>query len=100
MHYNKLIRDKIPEIIAKKGGTAVTHSASPDEYRAKLTEKLQEEVLEFKESETVEETADIFEVIDALIELHGFNRAEIIRVQAEKAEERGKFKERIILDES
>ena len=97
MEYNKLVRDKIPEIIAGKGETAETRTASPEEYWLKLKEKLSEEVAEFKTAENQEELADILEVIDAIIAHKGFNPEEIQRIQTEKATERGRFEKRIIL---
>ncbi|MBT7706701.1 nucleoside triphosphate pyrophosphohydrolase [archaeon] len=63
MDYNKLVRDKIPEIIAGNGDTAATHIATDEEYRGKLREKLQEEVNEFLEELDNGELADILEVV-------------------------------------
>ena len=100
MKYNKLVRDKIPEIIRKKGETAVTHIADEAEYWAKLKEKIAEEVKEFQEAESAEELADVLEVIDAIVEFKKMDMNEIVRIQREKAEKRGGFKERIILEES
>jgi len=100
MKYNKLVRDKIPEIIRKKGQVAVTHIAGEAEYWLKLKEKLIEEVEEFNQDENSEEIADILEVLEAIAEFKGFDFAEIRKIQAKKAEERGKFHQRIILDES
>ncbi len=98
MSYNKLVRDNIPEIIRSRGEEPVTHIADDVEYWRRLKEKLREEVEEFLNDETEEELADIFEVIDALIEHKGFRREEIELLQSQKAEKRGKFESRIVLD--
>lgn len=100
MKYNKLVRDKIPEYIKAKGGVPVTHVADEKEYWQKLKEKLQEEVNEFQDAESAEEFADILEVLDAISDCKNFNKDEIKKIKDKKAEERGKFNDRIILDES
>lgn len=100
MKYNKLVRDKIPEYIRKKGGTPITHIAGEKEYWEKLKAKLTEEFEEFKLDESIEEFADLLEVVDAIIDYKRFDRKEIEVVREKKVEERGKFKDRIILDES
>lgn len=100
MKYNKLVRDKIPEHIRSKGETAITHIAGDEEYWVKLKEKLQEEIKEFEQGANAEELADILEVLDAIIDYKKFDRAEIAKIKTDKAEKRGKFRERIILDES
>jgi len=100
MKYNKLVRDKVPEYIKSKGGTPITHIADEAEYWQKLKEKLLEEIEEFDKNEIAEEFADILEVLDAFADYKGFDRKKVQRIKEKKAEERGKFKERIILDES
>jgi predicted house-cleaning noncanonical NTP pyrophosphatase (MazG superfamily) len=100
MKYNKLVRDKIPEYIRGKGEAAVTHIAGDEEYWEKLKEKLQEEINEFEQEASADELADILEVLDAIIDYKKFDRAEIAKIKTDKAEKRGKFQERIILDES
>ncbi|OGZ78599.1 MAG: hypothetical protein A2528_01350 [Candidatus Staskawiczbacteria bacterium RIFOXYD2_FULL_37_9] len=100
MKYNKLVRDKIPEYIKSKGGNPVVHIADDGEYWQKLREKLQEEVGEFLEAENVEEKADILEVIDAILDFKQFNKNELETVKNKKSGERGKFKDKIILEES
>jgi len=100
MKYNKLVRDKIPEIIRNKGGIPITHIADDAEYWQKLKEKLQEEFNEFMEAENIEEMADILEVIDAISDYKEFDKEELQMIKDKKADKRGKFKEKIILDES
>ena len=100
MKYDKLVRDKIPEIIKSKGGVPVIHIADDNEYWQKLKEKLQEEVKEFLEAESVEEMADVLEVIEAVINFKGFDKDELENVRNNKAEERGKFNKKVILEES
>lgn len=92
------MRDRIPEIIKEKGENPVTHVANDNEYWEKLKDKLWEEVDEFSESSNEEELADIFEVINAICEFKGFDRQYLEKVRKKKVEERGAFKEKIILD--
>ena len=100
MKYNKLVRDKIPEYVIKKGGIPVTHIASDEEYWQKLKEKLSEEVKEFTDDETIEEIADIQEVIEAICGYKKFNNKDIEIIKNKKVEERGAFRNKIILEES
>ena len=83
-----------------KGGTPITHIAGDEEYWLKIKEKLQEEVNEFMAAESIEELADVLEVIEAIKSFKQFNEAELQKVKDKKAEERGKFKDKIILEES
>jgi len=100
MKYNKLVRDKIIDIIKAKGEKAVFHIASDEEYGIKLKEKLSEEVSEFNAAENEEEIADILEVIDAIMEYKSFNKEKILEIKEKKAAEKGAFGEKVILDES
>jgi predicted house-cleaning noncanonical NTP pyrophosphatase (MazG superfamily) len=93
--YNKLVRDKIPEILDEKGVSYEKRIASAEEYKAELIKKLGEEVKEFSEAGDPEELADIVEVIEALKKLLEYSNVEAIRQK--KQEERGGFDEKIIL---
>ena len=99
MKYNKLIRDKIPEIIKERGETVVTHIASDDEYLKKLCEKLQEEVKEYLEDNNTDELADILEVVHALCKTHNIDTEQLEVIRKKKAEKQGSFNDKIILDE-
>jgi predicted house-cleaning noncanonical NTP pyrophosphatase (MazG superfamily) len=66
MKYNKLVRDKIPEIIKRKGKKPIIHVANKKEYWQALKQKLKEEVEEFLKTPNKEELADILEIIYAI----------------------------------
>jgi predicted house-cleaning noncanonical NTP pyrophosphatase (MazG superfamily) len=90
----------IPEIIQAKGDVSLYHTADEVEYGQKLKEKLTEEAEEFNDAETIEEFADLLEVMEAIQKHFKFDPEEIKRVKEKKSKERGKFEKRIILDES
>ena len=96
--YNKLIRDKIPAIMTEKGKRFTIHTASREEYRQKLKEKLLEEVNEFLEEPNLEELADIAEVFDAILVASGYSAEELRMRMRKKSKARGAFVDRIILE--
>lgn len=75
------------------------HVADNKEYWKRLKEKLNEEVDEFVNDESPEEFADILEVLDAIADYKQFDRNKIQEIKRRKAQEKGVFKDRIILDE-
>ena len=93
--YNKLVRDKIPEILDKKGVPYEKRIASDEEYKVELVKKLGEETEEFLKDNSPEELADVIEVIEALKKMTDYENVEEIR--RKKLEERGGFDQKIIL---
>ncbi len=100
MKCNKLVRDRIPEIIRQKGKVPITHIADDKEYWQKLKEKLQEEVDEFIKDNNEEELADILGVVYAICDFKKINKEKLEILRKKKARERGSFKDKIILDET
>ncbi len=96
--HNKLIRDKIPEIIESSGRTPVIRTLDDTEYLTELDRKLNEECAEYQADKSLEELADMLEVIYAIAEARGHSPEELERVRAEKAAKRGGFKKRIFLE--
>ncbi len=97
--YGKLVRDNIPEIIARQKKKPVTHRADDEEFGRLLAQKLLEEAAEFVKSHNPEELADILEVLEAICAHEKIGRVTLGTMKADKARERGKFEQRIILDE-
>lgn len=96
--YNKLVRDGIPEIIERDGRKAYVHRLDDKEMIRCLENKLQEELNEYVEDRSVEELADILEVIYALCKMKGVSREELERTRAIKEIARGAFEKRIFLE--
>ena len=76
------------------------HIADDAEYWQKLKEKLLEEIEEFNKDESIEELADIFEVLNAIADYKRFEKEDVERIKEKKSKERGAFKKKIILEES
>ena len=99
-NYNKLVRDKIPEILEAKN-IKCTHTVLSDEaYLDCLDVKLFEEVTEYDMDKSKEEMADILEVLMAIAKARGYEWSDIIAIQEKKREERGGFEQRILLIET
>lgn len=96
--YDKLVRDKIPKHITQRGGRAQIHVASRKEYWNKLKEKLLEEAKEFVVRGSLEELADVQEVVAAILTFKRIPRIKLQRVQRKKAAAKGRFRKRIILE--
>lgn len=95
MPQGKLVRDKIPQIILNDGKTPITRILSDDEYLVELDKKLSEEVQEYQADKSIEEMADVLEVLFAICEARGYTIEELIEVCDEKREKRGAFKQKI-----
>lgn len=98
--HDKLVRDKMSELIESHGDVAITYTADMVEYKERLRAKLVEEVLEYLESGETEELADILEVIHSLTALSGTPREQLQLIQTKKRDELGGFENRTILKET
>ena len=98
--FNKLVRDKIPDIIRGEGRIAKTRVLNDKEYRQELNKKLQEEVKEYLEENNVEELADIVEVVYGILNSMGVSVDAFERVRKSKVEKRGAFQDRVFLEEA
>ena len=99
MIYNKLVRDKIPDIIEQDGKIAVIEVLSDDEYINMIDAKLDEELAEYHSDQTIEELADLIEVIYAAAMSRGYSLEELEKARLEKNKKRGSFDKRIFLKE-
>lgn len=96
--YNKLVRDRIPEIIEADGKVCKSRILSKDEYIAALETKLNEEVAEYQADKNLEEMADILEVLQAICCARGYSLDELEAMRDKKAQKRGGFSEKIFLE--
>ena len=95
--YRKLVRDRVPEIIEADGKTCTWETLSDEAYLQLLDEKLNEELAEYQESKSLEELADLLEVMQAVVRARGWTSEQLEQLRADKAARRGGFEKRILL---
>ncbi len=96
--YNKLVRDRIPDIILKDHCLPTTRILDDAEYLEELNKKLLEEVNEYLKDDNIEEMVYILEVIRAILDYKNVTYEEIEEKRIKKAKKRGAFKERVFLE--
>jgi predicted house-cleaning noncanonical NTP pyrophosphatase (MazG superfamily) len=101
--YNKLVRDRIPEVITRNGKKCSTRILDNEEYLVELKKKSFEELEEYVKTQTdeeaIEELADILEILHALAKVHGSTMREVDEIRKSKAEKRGGFRDKVFLIE-
>ncbi len=97
--YNKLVRDKIPEIIENEGKTCTISILSEADYIKMLDAKLDEELAEYHRDGSIEELADLMEVIYSVAKAKGCSENELEKIRNEKTSKRGSFDKKILLIE-
>lgn len=98
--YNKLVRDKIPDIIAAEGSKYEIEILDDEKFRLELNRKLLEEVNEYLEDNNVYELADIVEVVYGILNSMGISISEFEEIRKSKLEKRGGFTKKIYLKRS
>lgn len=101
--FKKLIRDKMPEIMAAKGTPIRTRVLEDDaEFIAALENKLLEEVQELrnKDQPALVQIAYMEEILDALQKACGISSEDVKKERTQKREERGGFEKRLFLETS
>lgn len=96
--YNKLVRDNIPDIIKKNGATPIVRILDDEEYFKELNRKLEEELNEYLDGNDIEELADLYEVMLAILDYKKMSLMEFDIIRKMKVEKRGAFKNKIYLE--
>ena len=91
----KLVRDKIPQIIIADGKKPITRILDDEEYLKELDKKLNEEIAEYQQDKSIQEMADVLEVLFAICEARGHSVEQLMEVRNEKRNARGGFEEKI-----
>ncbi len=97
LEVNKLVRDRVPDLIRGQGRRCTVRVLDATEYRAALDRKLAEEVDEYLRSGDPAELTDIVEVVYAIALGWGINREQFERLREAKRGERGGFEARLLL---
>ena len=97
IHHHKLVRDKIPEIIEASGKKCEWEVLHQEAFLERLDAKLNEELNEYQQDKSMEELADLLEVMMAVAGARGFSWRDVEQIRRKKAEARGGFDRRILL---
>lgn len=95
--YNKLVRDRIPQLIKDSGRDFTSRILSGEEYFDALIDKIIEEIEEYRVSGNEEELADVYEALDCLVQLKEYEPMHLDYLQLVRREARGSFKDRVLL---
>lgn len=102
--YNKLVRDKIPEIIENNGEIPIIRKLDDEEFKLELKRKLLEEYNEVIKAQTadelLEELADMLEIIATISQLENSNLSSVISIMNEKRQKRGGFSKKLFLEKT
>ena len=100
--YNKLVRNKIPDIIVNNGGKPSVRILTDEEYCLELINKLKEECKEVENAtdkeEIFEECADVMQVLEDILKLNGRTLEDVINIKKKKEEKRGGFDRKVFLE--
>lgn len=95
--YNKLVRDNIPEIINNDGKTCQIRILNDTEYFVELNKKLDEEIKEYKENYSIEELADVQEIINSIVKTKGYSLESFNKIRIDKKRKNGGFSKKLFL---
>lgn len=99
--YNKLVRDRILEIIEVAGEKPYSRILNQEEYLKEIKKKILEEAKELtmakNKEEVINEIIDIQELIDVLISEFNLTKLQIKKQQKTKNKKRGGFKKKLFL---
>ncbi len=100
--HNKLVRDRILEIIEQDGVKSQSRILNDEEYRQELLKKLVEEaneVINAKDKEELhKELADVWEVIESIMKTFSLDHNKIMKLKQDRREKRGGFDQKIFLE--
>ena len=94
---NKLVRDRIPELMEARGKSCTTEVLPPEEYLTMLEAKLDEELAAYHKTHSLEELADLLEVMGAVVKASGSTWDELTKIRKERVEKYGDFSGKTLL---
>ena len=95
--YDKLVRDRIPEIIEASGSKCEIEVVSDEVALEYLYKKLHEEVEELLSDKNLDEIADIMEVLFAIGKKYGYSEDDVLGRRNDKMNARGGFENNLVL---